>query len=284
MDGNRNWSFLASGICVEDVRHNVLKTQQYEHPSQYCVLDTDDDKWIGISTPEERQEICRLTPAIQYPPILADMTKFIIDIPETEDLDANYNYLENTPLDFKTEKHSLWLKHTIQNAIYLLEQKYLPITKNQQEEDICTHVWKFFMDAFNSSKLAAKQQKLSSALRAAISKKRKIAIMNDPIQRQQQALIPDTTIYYGCSQAYAIIEAVKAHNNTKQLVEGFKKCPELMVHIFNQVFDSHPSEQRNIKIHGCPSSRITCTPLMLSSPFGYVKLFSHGKQLMHPEA
>ncbi|KAG1058712.1 hypothetical protein G6F42_028564 [Rhizopus arrhizus] len=106
------------------------------------------------------------------------------------------------------------------------------------------------MDAFSSSKLAAKQQKkVSSALRAAISKKRKIAIMNDPIQRQQHALIPDTTISYGCSQAYAIIEAVKAHNNTKQLVEGFKKCPELMMHIFNQVFDSHPSEQRNIKIH-----------------------------------
>lgn len=165
-----------------------------------------DDNWIGIFTDEERQEIRRLTPDIQYPPMPADMTKFIIDIPETEDLAAIFNYLENTPLDFKTEKHLLWLKHTIQNAIYLLEQKYLPIT-DQQEEDICTHVWKFVMDAFNSSKLTAKQQKSSSASRAAISKKRKIA-MNDPIQRQQHALIPDITIFYG-SQAYAIIEAAK---------------------------------------------------------------------------
>ncbi|KAG1076518.1 hypothetical protein G6F42_025479 [Rhizopus arrhizus] len=72
MDDNKKWR-LASGRCVEDVMHNMLITQPYEHPSQYCVLDIEDDNWIDISTPEERREIRRLTPTIQYPSSLSRM-------------------------------------------------------------------------------------------------------------------------------------------------------------------------------------------------------------------
>ncbi|KAL7322413.1 hypothetical protein PS15p_212033 [Mucor circinelloides] len=279
MDDSQKWR-LASGRCVEDVMHNVLITQTYEHPSQYCVLDIEDDNWIDIFTPEERQEIRRLTPAIQYPSMPADMTNFMINIPDTEDLPAIYNYLENIPLDFKTQQHLLWLKHTIQNAIVLIEHKYLPIT-NQQEEDICTHVWKFIGDAFNSSKLTVKQQKASSASRAVFNKKRRIAMRN-PIQRQQHALIPDISIYNG-SQTYAVIEAAKTEDDTKQLVETYKKCPEMMAEILSQLVKAHPTEQRTIKIHACILSNVTCSSLMLSNQLGYVKLVSHGQQLTHPE-
>lgn len=131
---------------------------------------------------------------------------------------AIYNYLENIPLDLKTQQHLLRLKHTIQIAIVLIEHKYLPIT-NQQ--DICIHVWKFIGDAFNSSKLTVKQQKASSAPRAVSNKKRRIA-MGNPIQRQQHTLIPDISIYNG-SQTYAVIEAAKTEDDTKQLVETYKK-------------------------------------------------------------
>ncbi|GAN02593.1 hypothetical protein MAM1_0024d02037 [Mucor ambiguus] len=281
MDNSKKWR-LASGRYVEDVMHNVLLTQPYEHPCQYCVLDVDDANWIDIFTLEERNEIRQLTPAIEYPPMPADMINFIINIPDTKDLATIYNHLEKTPLDFNTQKHLLWLKHTFQNAIDLIDQKYLPIT-NQQEEDIYTLVWKFIGDAFttNGSNLTAKQQQLSSVFKAANNKKRKIA-MNEPIERQKYALIPDMTIYHG-SQAYAVLEAAKTQDDTKQLVETYKKCPELMVDIFNQVLQTHPTEQRNIKIYGCVLSKVTCCSLMLSNPFGYVKLVSHGKQLMHAE-
>lgn len=76
----------------------------------------------------------------------------------------------------------------------------------------------------------------------------------------------------------------KTQDDTKQLFETYKKCPEMMVDIFNQLFKAHPTEQRHINIHACVLSKVACCPLMLSNPFGYVKLVSHGETLSHPEA
>ncbi|GAN10038.1 hypothetical protein MAM1_0315d09572 [Mucor ambiguus] len=218
MENTNKWK-LTSGRFVEDVMHNVLLTQPFEHPSQYCILDIDDDNWIDIFTLEERLEIILAIPSIELPSMPSDMVNFLINIPDTEDLTVIYNYLENTPLDYNSQNHLLWLKHSIQNAIELIDQKYLPIT-TQQEEDICFSVWKFVDDAFKCSKLTAVQQISSTASKEAICKKRKIA-MTEPIQRQRHALVPDISILCGL-QTYAIIEASKTENDTKQLVENFK--------------------------------------------------------------
>ncbi|KAL9555727.1 hypothetical protein MBANPS3_002224 [Mucor bainieri] len=286
MENTKIWK-LTSGRCVEDVMHNVLLTQQFEHPSQYCILDIEDDNWIDIFTLQERQEIAHVIPPILLPNMPSDMVNFLIDIPDTEDLTLIYNHLENMPLDYNSQKHLLWLKHGIQNAIELIDQQYLPIT-TQQEEDICFSVWKFVKDvifgehnAFKCSKLTAKQQISSTASKEAICKKRKIA-MTEPIQRQKHALVPDISILYG-SQTYAIIEAAKSENDTKQLVETFKKCPEVMSEILNQLINENPTEQRNIKVYASVLSKATCRCLMLSNPFGYVKVVSRGKKLAHPE-
>lgn len=250
-----------------------------DSPSQYCILDIEDDNWIGIFTIEERQEIAHAIPPILLPNMPSHMVNFLIDIPDTEDLTLVYNHLENIPLDYSSEKHLLWLKHGIQNAIKLIDQKYLSI--KTQQEDISFSVWKFVKDAFKCSKLTAKQQISSTASKEAISKKLKIAI-TEPIQRQKNSLIPDISILYG-SQTYAIIEAAKSENDRKQLVETFKKCPEVMSEILNQLIKENPTEQRKIKVYASVLSKATCRCLMLSNPFGYVKVVSRGKKLAHPE-
>ncbi|KAL0140078.1 hypothetical protein V8B55DRAFT_1503950 [Mucor lusitanicus] len=259
MEDTNKWK-LTSGRFVEDVMHSVLLSQPFEHPSQYCILDIDDDNWIDIFTPEERREITLAIPPIELPSMPSDMVNFLIDIPDTEDLTVIYNHLENTPLDYNSQNHLLWLKHSIQNAI---------------------DVWKFVNDAFRCSKLTAKQQISSTASKEAVCKKRKIA-MTEPIQRQKHALVPDISILYG-SQTYAIIEAAKTENDTKQLVEIFKKCPEFMSEILNQLIKENPTEQREIKVYASVLSKATCCCLMLSNPFGYVKVVSRSKKLAHPE-
>lgn len=204
----------------------------------------------------------------------------MIEIPDTESLVDIFNHLESKPLDYNTQKHLLWVKRSIQDAIYLIDNNYLPIN-DQSEEDICTQVWKFVGNAFATGKLTARKQKPSSASKEAIHKKRKIALFN-ATNKQQHSLIPDMTTSHG-SQEYAIIEVAKTDNNIKQLVEGNKKCPELMSHMFDQILASYPTEQRKIEIHGCLLSKLTCTPLMLTNPFGYVKIITQDNQIKHPE-
>ncbi|GAN10043.1 hypothetical protein MAM1_0315d09577 [Mucor ambiguus] len=191
-----------------------------------------DDNWGDIFSNAERSEIERLVSAINYHPLPDDMADFLRAIPSTEDLTIMFNHLESIVLDYKTEKHLLWLKYSFLNAIYLIDNHYLPIT-DQSEEDLCGRVWRFLGDAFNTGKLVAKKQKSSAASKEANYKKRKLAMMEAAV-RQKSPLIPDISICHG-SQEYAIIEVAKSDNNLKQLLEGNKKCPELMADIFDQV-------------------------------------------------
>ncbi|KAL9552846.1 hypothetical protein MBANPS3_003571 [Mucor bainieri] len=262
MDNSSKWR-LSSGRFVEDVMlQKVLQTQPYQHPSQETI------------------ELANAIPLIDLPPLPSDMTNFLIDIPDTPNLPVIYNHLENCPLDYNTQQHLLWLKHSFQNGIDVIEKNYPPIT-NQKEEDICAHLWNFIDQAFKIGTLKAKRQSSTTVSKEAISKKRKMTMV-EPTPPQQHALIPDITIVHG-SQTYAIIEAAKTDNDTKQLVETYKKCPEIMAQVLDQLIKEYPSQQRNIKVYGSVLSQATYSPLMLSNPFEYVKVVSHGKKLSHPE-
>lgn len=103
------------------------------------------------------------------------------------------------------------------------------------------------------------------------------------MERQQSTIIPEMTISY-IKQEYAIVEASKTKDDTKQINESGKKCPELMAKTFDQLLELCPSEQRTIPVHGCLLSELNCTPLELSCPKGYIKLIKRGKTMQHPES
>lgn len=72
---------------------------------------------------------------------------------------------------------------------------------------------------------------------------------------------------------YAIIEAAKSCNDTQQLNEESKKCPQLMQDAFKQLLATCPSAQRNLKVHGCLLSRLYCMSLEISNPKGYMYIY-----------
>ncbi|KAL9545510.1 hypothetical protein PS6_008171 [Mucor atramentarius] len=107
---------------------------------------------------------------------------------------------------------------------------------------------------------------------------------NDVLERQQHALIPDMTISYE-DQEFAITEAARTNNNAKQIIEGGKKCPEIMAKMFNKAISTCPTQTCSIKTYGCLLSHSQLIPLEMSCPVGYVKLLKKGKHLTitHPE-
>ncbi|KAG1123466.1 hypothetical protein G6F42_010524 [Rhizopus arrhizus] len=134
---------------------------------------------------------------------------------------------------------------------------------------------------FSSSILSFGTEKSSIACKEAINKKRKMS-GNDVMERQQHALIPDMTVCYE-GQEFAINEAAKSNNNTKRIIEGGKKCPEIMAKMFNKAISTCPTQTGSIKIYGCLLSHLQLTPLEMSSPTDYVKLWKKGKHLTNPE-
>lgn len=143
-------------------------------------------------TKEERDETNSLIfSTITYPPIPNDMIDFLKAISlNTVDLPAIFNHLASKSLNYQSLKHSLWLRYSILNAIYLIDNHYLSIS-DQSEEDIYTQVWEFVADddAFNIGKLTAKKQKSSTACKEAIRKKRK-ATMMETAEKQKHPMIP----------------------------------------------------------------------------------------------
>lgn len=96
---------------------------------EFVVLDLTDKNWQEEFTKQEKDEISSLIPStITYPPIPDDMIDFLKAIPNTVDLPAIFNHLESTPLNYQSQKHLLWLKYSVLNAIYLIDNHYLPIS------------------------------------------------------------------------------------------------------------------------------------------------------------
>lgn len=246
------------------------------------ILDVDDKNWEDVFSEEERAEIDQtVADPIEYPSLPNDMHQFLQNIPNTTDLNEIYRYLEGQLLDPVTQASLVYLKFCLQHAILLFNSNYFPIN-DRTERDLCANVWYMIGRAFDRSILTFEIEKSSNASREANSKKRKIAA-NNQMDRQQNALIPDMSISY-IKQEYAIIEAAKSKDDTKQINEGGKKCPELMAKIFDQLLEICPNEQRTIRVHGCLLSGLSCTPLELSRPKGYIKLFKRGNTMQHPES
>lgn len=100
------------------------------------------------------------------------MIDFLKAIPNTTDLPTIFDFLEAKPLSFSSQKHLLWLKNSIQNAIYLIENHYLPLS-DQSEEDICSQVWQFVVNAFNVGKLTAKRAEIITGMQRGHQQKKK---------------------------------------------------------------------------------------------------------------
>ncbi|KAL7308320.1 hypothetical protein PS15m_012183 [Mucor circinelloides] len=218
-----------------------------------------------FSKEEERAEIGQTaTYPIEYTSLPNDMHQFLQNIPHMTDLDEVYRYLEEGQFsDPVTQATLVYLKFCLQHAILLFNANYFPIN-DRTERDLCANV--------------CRQMHLEKL----IPKKRKIAA-NNQMEKQQNALVPDMRISY-IKQEYAIIEAAKSKDDTKQINEGGKKCPELMAKIFDQLLEICPNEQQTIRVHGCLLSGLSCTPLGLSGPKGYIKLFKRGDTMQHPES
>ncbi|KAK4512719.1 Inorganic pyrophosphatase [Mucor velutinosus] len=86
------------------------------------------------------------------------------------------------------------------------------------------------------------------------------------------------------NREYAIVEVTKSNNSMKQLIEGGRKCPEMMGQMFDTLVSKCPRQQRSMKVYGCLLSRLECTPMELSSPDGHVKLMKRGEVVEHPES
>lgn len=250
-------------------------------PALDCILDLTDDNWKGYFTPQELLELNTYAKAeIEYPALPKEMHDFLASIPHSSNLYHIYRHLEAQQIDLETQPSLAWLKFSLQSAIVLFDSGYFPL-KDQNERDICANVWSMIGRCFSSSILLFRTEKSSIACKEAINKKRKMSA-NDVMERQQHALIPDMTIFYE-DQEFAIIEAAKSNNNTKQIIEGGKKCPEIMAKMFNKAISTCPTQARSIKIYGCLLSQLQLTPLEMSSPAGCVKLLKKGKHLTHPE-
>lgn len=190
------------------------------------------------------------------------------------------DYPERVLHSNNTQAPLVYLKVCLQHAIRLFHSGYLPFS-NQKERDICTNVWHIFSRAFENSSLTLRIEATSAASKAAIFKKRKIS-SSEIMPKQATPLIPDMTVSR-LGHEYAIIEAAKSHNDTKQINEESKKCPELMQDIFKELLATCPSAQRDLKVHGCLLSRLDCTPLELSNPKGYVYIYRRANPLPHAE-
>lgn len=209
------------------------------------------------------------------------MHDFLRSIPNTAELNEIYRHSEAQPLDPDADAPLVFLKQSLQNAITLFRAKFLPIS-DQNERDLCADVWYPIRRAFDNSILKIRMEKSSNACKEMMSRKRKMP-GSDRMNKQSSPLIPDMTISH-VKQEYAIIEAAKTKNDTKQINDGGRKCPELMLHIFDQLLTTCPNEQHRIKVYGCLLSELDCTPLELSCSKGYVKIFKRGKIIKHPES
>ncbi|KAL0137483.1 hypothetical protein V8B55DRAFT_1528708 [Mucor lusitanicus] len=255
---------------------DLLKT-----PAMHGILDLADANWCSWFLPDELLELKELVDVeIEYPPLPQDMGEFLRNIPNSSDLHRIYSHLEAQQVSLATQPSLAWLKISLQSAIYLFQGDYFPLS-DQNERDIFGNVWTFIGRAFVPSLLKCRSEKASIASKESNNKKRKIAA-DDCMERQQNAVIPDMVVGFD-SQEYAIVEAAKESNNTKQIVEGGKKCPEMMNLMYDRLVSMCPAEHRSIKVYGCLLSRMTCTPLELSNPHGYVKLFRRGTAINHPE-
>ncbi|CAO0801195.1 unnamed protein product [Mucor circinelloides] len=185
-----------------------------------------DASWCKWFFPNEMLELKGCVEAeIEYPPLPQDMQEFLRNIPNSSDLRRIYDHLEAQQISLATQPSLAWLKISLQSVIYLFEGDYFPLN-DQNERDLCNNVWALIGRAFVSSVLKCRTEKASIASKESNNRKRKMAA-DECMERQQNALIPDMIIGYD-SQEYAIIEAAKENNNTKQIVEGGKKCPEMM--------------------------------------------------------
>ncbi|GAN05346.1 hypothetical protein MAM1_0088c04816 [Mucor ambiguus] len=135
--------------------------------------------------------------------------------------------------------------------------------------------------AFDGSSMAVRTEKASETSKEYNNKKRKLALM-DSIEQLQSLLIPDTSVLFG-TQEFACVEVAKTKNDIKELVEGGKKCSEMMSQVFEQLLSLHPTERRSIEVHSLLLSKLNCTPLEMSSLSDYVKLVKRGKTVQHPE-
>ncbi|KAL7311130.1 hypothetical protein PS15m_008932 [Mucor circinelloides] len=255
---------------------DLLKT-----PAVYGILDLADANWCKWFFPDEMLDLkgC-IQVEIEYPPLPQDMQEFLKNIPNSSDLRRIYDHLEAQQISLATQPSLAWLKISLQSAIYLFEGDYFPLN-DQNERDLCGNVWALIGRAFVPSVLKCRTEKASIASKESNNKKRKMAA-DECMERQQNALIPDMVIGYD-SQEYDIIEAAKENNNTKQIVEGGKKCPEMMNLMYDRLVSVCPAEHRSIKVYGCLLSRLKCTPLELSNSHGYVKLMRRGAAIDHPE-
>ncbi|KAK4512001.1 uncharacterized protein ATC70_004000 [Mucor velutinosus] len=281
MQNGHKWK-LKSGRYVEDVMKDFVQSLDFEHPSMYCVLDMKDVNWHPLFTEEEKAEIELITEVkIEYPPLPIKMVQFLKNLPKSTNINDIYNYLEAHPLDINSEASLVYLKFCLQAAILLIKDSYFQ-KKNKKERDICSNIWHIINRAFNNSILDCDIEQASNASKESNYRKRKLAASNC-MESQRHPLIPDMTISHG-EQEYAIIEASRSNNDTKKIQDGGKKCSELMVHIFDQLLATFPTQQRTIKVYGCLLSYLNCTPLELSNPKGYVRVFKQGDFLKHPES
>ncbi|KAF1796627.1 hypothetical protein FB192DRAFT_1452212 [Mucor lusitanicus] len=97
MDNSSKWP-LSSGRFMEHVMQEVLQTRPYQHPSQYCILDLDDDNWIKFFTSAERLELANPILLIDLPSLPSDMTDFLISIPNIPQICLSSTITRKLPL------------------------------------------------------------------------------------------------------------------------------------------------------------------------------------------
>ncbi|KAL7308332.1 hypothetical protein PS15m_012195 [Mucor circinelloides] len=94
----------------------------YMSPAMYCILHVVYENWVSFFSKEELAELNEhaKAPPIDYPELPVQMQQFSRNIPDTDNLETIYIFLEVQQFNFTTQS-------SFQSALLLFKNKYSPV-------------------------------------------------------------------------------------------------------------------------------------------------------------
>lgn len=242
------------------------------------MLDLEDDHWSEWFIKQELQEINAATER-QKKHLPQEMKSYLDALPESDDIDVLFNYLNEQQVNPSVHRGLYFLKTTLLYSLDLFRTSYLPLN-DQGERDIMRRIWVIIDWVFDGSILKVRNEKGSFASELNKNKKRKIAAITS-MTRQLSSDILDLLVYYDRYE-FCSVEAGKTESNdTKQKNDSSKLAVNCKQMLLNLSYHA-PSLQQDISIIGMSISGMKLTICELSNPKGMVCVYKKTDELYFP--